>query len=242
MINNISGILLLDKPLGLTSFKLIFKIKKILNLKKIGHCGTLDPAATGLLISVLGKATKLQNKFMLKDKIYSSSFLLGTTTDTDDLYGNIISKKHVPNLTVKRMQIIINNIFKGEIFQIPPIYSALKYHGKKFYDLARKNISFKRKERKINIKEFKILSYDDIFKIVKVRIKCSSGTYIRSIARDFGNYIGCGATIKKLKREKIGNFNIEDALEVKNLDNVELIKNKIIDYDKIEKCLKLKNL
>jgi tRNA pseudouridine55 synthase len=223
--NNIDGLLLLDKPFGITSFEAVHRIKKILNVEKTGHCGTLDPAATGLLLVLVGKATKLQAEFMKKDKVYLSSFFLGMVTDSGDLDGNIISESSISNINIERIKKTVE-IFENEILQIPPMYSALKHNGKKLCELARQGIEVERKPRKVTIKKFEVLSYDE--GIVKVRIECSSGTYIRTLAQDLGNVLKCGATVKTLRREKIDIFDIRDALRFKDTDNVDKITEKLI--------------
>ncbi|MDR0398234.1 tRNA pseudouridine(55) synthase TruB [Candidatus Endomicrobiellum devescovinae] len=220
--NDISGMLLLDKPSGITSFKAVHKIKKVLKVKKTGHCGTLDPAATGLLIVLIGKATKFQDKFMKKDKVYTSSFLLGTVTNTGDLDGTIISQKDFSDINIKKIKEAAKN-FTGEIYQIPPMYSALKHKGKKLYELARQGIEVERKSKKIVISEFEIISYFN--GIVTVRVSCSSGTYIRTLAQDLGNFLGCGATVKALRREQIDAFDVKNALKYEDCDDA----NKIIE-------------
>ncbi|GMO52098.1 MAG: hypothetical protein Ta2C_02280 [Candidatus Endomicrobiellum trichonymphae] len=223
--NNIDGLLLLDKPFGITSFDAVYKIKKVLNVEKTGHCGTLDPASTGLLLVLMGKATKLQAKFMKKDKVYLSSFLLGMVTNSGDLDGKVISENSVLNINIEKIKKMVE-MFEGEIFQIPPMYSALKYNGKKLCELARQGIEVERKPRKVTIKKFEVLSYDG--DIVKVRIECSSGTYIRTLAQDLGNVLKCGATVKTLRREKIDIFDIKDALRFKDTDSADKIIKKLI--------------
>ncbi|MDR3307134.1 MAG: tRNA pseudouridine(55) synthase TruB [Endomicrobium sp.] len=219
--NDISGIALIDKPSGITSFKAVHKIKKVLNVKKTGHCGTLDPSATGLLLVLIGKATKLQAKFMKKDKVYTSSFILGTVTDTGDLDGNVISQKDSSDINIEKIKEAAK-CFIGEISQIPPMYSALKYKGKRLYELARQGVEIERQPRKIVINEFDIISYCN--GIVNVRVSCSSGTYIRTLAQDLGNVLGCGATVKTLRRERIDGFDVKDALKYEDCEDV----NKII--------------
>ncbi|MDR3195656.1 MAG: tRNA pseudouridine(55) synthase TruB [Endomicrobium sp.] len=219
--NDISGIALLDKPSGITSFKAVLKIKKALNVKKTGHCGALDPAATGLLLVLIGKATKLQAEFMKKDKLYTSSFILGTVTDTGDLDGNVISQKDISDINIEKIKEAAK-CFIGEISQIPPMYSALKHKGKKLYELARQGVEIERKPRKIVINEFDIISYCN--GVVNVRVSCSSGTYIRTLAQDLGNVLGCGATVKTLRRERIDGFDVKDALKYEDCEDV----NKII--------------
>jgi len=228
--DNISGLLLLDKPSNITSFKVVHKIKRVLNVKKVGHCGTLDPAATGLLLILVGKATKLQDKFMKEDKVYVGSFLLGVTTDSGDLDGKVISKNDFSNIDIK-MIMRVTELFKGEIFQVPPMYSALKRNGRKFYEFARCGIEIKREPRKVIIKEFDVLSYNE--DNIKVRIECSSGTYIRALAQDFGNVLKCGATVKTLRRERVGAFNVKDALDFEDADDTDKIIRKLIPFDEL---------
>ncbi|MDR3071501.1 MAG: tRNA pseudouridine(55) synthase TruB [Endomicrobium sp.] len=222
--NDISGLLLLDKPVGITSFKVVHGIRKILNVKKTGHCGTLDPAATGLLLVLVGKATQLQDKFIKKDKVYTSSFLMGTVTDSGDLEGNVIVKNSIANVDLEKIKKAAK-MLEGEILQVPPMYSALKYGGKRLYELARQGIVVERQPRKITIKKFEVFSYDEEG-IVNVGIVCSSGTYVRVLAQDLGNILKCGATVQTLRREKIGIFNVKDALKFEGLGDVaEIMKN-----------------
>ena len=222
---DISGMLLLDKPLSLTSFKTAHKIKKTLNAKKTGHCGTLDPQATGLLLVLVDKATKLQDKFMKKDKVYRASFELGITTDSGDLAGNAIKKRDASGITEKAVREALKK-FEGEISQIPPMYSALKHKGKKLYELARKGIEVERKPRKVVIKNIEFLSFSG--NILDLRIECSSGTYIRSLAHDLGAMLSCGAAVSALRREKIGDFDVKDALTAEYFEDAQKLKSKII--------------
>ncbi|MDR3112149.1 MAG: tRNA pseudouridine(55) synthase TruB [Elusimicrobiota bacterium] len=226
--NEISGAILIDKPFGITSFQTVSKIRKILNVKKCGHCGTLDPLATGLLIVLIGKSVKLQDSFMKKDKVYSCSFLLGTTTNSGDLDGKTTSQKSFSHITLKDVQKSALK-FTGEILQIPPMFSALKYKGKKLYELARKGIEVKRTPRKITVHYFSITSYND--GIAEAKIKCSSGTYIRSLAQDLGNDLGCGAVVKSLRREKIGNFDIKDSLLFNEIQNANKLMENVKDTE-----------
>jgi tRNA pseudouridine55 synthase len=223
--NDISGILLLDKPPGITSFKSVHKIKKVLNVKKAGHCGTLDPSATGLLLVLIGKATKQQDKFMKKNKVYISSFVLGIVTDTGDLDGKVILHENIFGINIKKIKEAAKN-FMGEISQTPPMYSALKYKGKKLYELARQGIEVERKPRKIVINSFDIISYCD--GVISVRVSCSSGTYIRTLAKDLGNILGCGAIVKSLRREQIDGFDVKDALRCEDWKDFNKIIKKIM--------------
>ncbi|MDR2616270.1 MAG: tRNA pseudouridine(55) synthase TruB [Endomicrobium sp.] len=225
--NDISGMLLVDKPSNITSFKVVKILRKFLNVKKAGHCGTLDPSASGLLLVLFGKATKLQSRFIKEDKVYSSSFLLGMTTDTYDLDGKIFSIKEVPNISIEKIKILAKN-FEGEICQVPPMCSALKINGQRLYELARKGIKINRDPRKIVVYKFDILSFNK--SVLNVKIHCSSGTYVRCLAKDLGDVLGCGATVKTLRREKIYKFDVKDALPFENTNNLDEVVRNIIPY------------
>ncbi|MCL2335311.1 MAG: tRNA pseudouridine(55) synthase TruB [Endomicrobia bacterium] len=227
----LSGMLLLDKPSGITSFKAASKIRKTLNVKKTGHCGTLDPLATGLLLILVGKATKLQDKFMKKDKVYRASFLLGVSTDSGDTEGNVVEKKDCSHVTAGDAEKALKG-FVGEISQIPPMYSALKYGGKKLYELARKGITVERQPRKVTIKSIEMVSFKD--GIAEAVIECSSGTYIRTLAEDFGKALGCGATVCALRREKINGFDVADALKAEDFENADKIKSSLISIEELK--------
>jgi tRNA pseudouridine55 synthase len=228
--NIISGMLLLDKPIGITSFKTIRIIQRTIKAKKCGHCGTLDPDASGLLLVLINQATKLQERFMKKDKVYISSFLLGTSTDSFDLSGNIKQKRDFDKISLDDIDKSLKG-FIGDIEQIPPMFSAIKINGERLYKLARKGMSVERKARKITIKSIDILSFypPDL----NLRIECSSGTYIRSLADDLGKALGCGAAVQSLRRETIGTFHIKNALYKDDFNNIEKIKNKIIPMENL---------
>ena len=212
--NDFYGLILVNKPVGITSFKLVYIIKKKLNVKKVGHCGTLDPLASGLMIVLVGKYTKLQEKFMKQDKVYLATIKLGIKTDSGDLDGKIISQSdysHIKKIDIKNAL----NSFIGKISQIPPMYSALKVNGKKLYELARKGITIERKPREITIYNIDFLDFKkDTFSI---RIKCSSGTYIRTLAEDIGKKINTDTVLINLVREEIGNYKISSAV---NIDDI----------------------
>lgn len=212
--NDFYGFILVNKPVGITSFKLVYIIKKKLNVKKVGHCGTLDPLASGLMIVLVGKYTKLQEKFMKQDKVYLATIKLGIKTDSGDLDGKIISQSdysHIKKIDIKNAL----NSFIGKISQIPPMYSALKVNGKKLYELARKGITIERKSREITIYNIDFLDFKkDTFSI---RIKCSSGTYIRTLAEDIGKKINTDTVLINLVREEIGNYKLSSAI---NIDDI----------------------
>lgn len=208
MNENISGYILANKPKGITSFGLVKQIKRQLNVKKAGHCGTLDPAASGLMIIVVGKYTKLQDKFMKQDKVYLAEVKLGIKTDSGDLDGNIISRSDYSHITKEKIEQVCKS-FVGEIDQIPPMYSALKVKGRKLYELARKGITVERKPRHITVYSINLIDFcDDIFTI---RVKCSSGTYIRTLAEDIGKKLNVDTVLNNLVREQIGEYKLSDA-------------------------------
>lgn len=212
--NDFSGLILVNKPVGITSFKLVHIIKKKLKVKKVGHCGTLDPLASGLMIVLVGKYTKLQDKFMKQDKVYYATIKLGMKTDSGDLDGNIISQSDYSHITKKSVEQTCND-FIGKIQQIPPMYSALKVNGQKLYELARKGITIERKPREIIIYNIDLVDYQkDQFSI---RVKCSSGTYIRTLAQDIGTKLNTDTVLTSLVREEIGIYKLTDAI---NIDNV----------------------
>lgn len=219
--NDFSGLLLVDKPVGITSFKLVHIIKKIFNVKKVGHCGTLDPLASGLMIVLVGKYTKFQDKFMKQDKVYYAEIKLGLKTDSGDLDGKIISQSDFSHVTKELIETSCKS-FLGKISQIPPMYSALKVNGQKLYDLARKGITIDRKPREITIYSIDLIDYkNDTFSI---RVKCSSGTYIRTLAEDIGTKLNTDTVLIKLVREQIGNYNLSDAA------NIDVIKENCAKY------------
>lgn len=206
--------LLVDKDLDWTSFDVVKKIKNIIKCKKVGHAGTLDPLATGLLIICTGKNTKKINDIQNQDKVYTGEFILGKSTPSHDLETEFNSQKDIKNITSDRIE-EVSKRFVGEQLQRPPKFSAVKVNGKRAYEYARDNEEVKIKEKNINIYEFKIIEFN--LPNISFKISCTKGTYIRSIARDFGEKLGCGAVLSKLRRTEIGNYNVEDAFKVNNL-------------------------
>ena len=201
--------MLIDKPLEWTSYDVIRKLRKIINIKKIGHAGTLDPLATGLLIVCTGKFTKKINEYMSQEKEYTGTITLGAVTPTYDRESEPESFKSLDGITE---EIITEKTkqFTGEILQTPPIHSAIKQNGKPVYLMARKGLDVVLEPRKITIKEFEITKID--LPIVTFKVVCSTGTYIRSLANDFGLALGCGGYLSELRRTRIGNFKVEDAV------------------------------
>ncbi len=207
--------LLIDKPIEWTSFDAVRKIRNLIKIKKVGHAGTLDPLATGLLIVCTGKYTKKINEYMAQEKEYTGTFTLGATTPTYDLESKPENFKPIDLLTATEIKKATNG-FIGEISQVPPIHSAIKKDGKRVYELARKGIEVKLDPRTITIKEFEVDT--SALPVISFRVVCSTGTYIRSLANDFGAALGCGAYLSSLCRTRIGNFCVEDAYSITNFE------------------------
>jgi len=203
-------VILVDKPLNWTSFDVVRKIRN-LTKAKIGHAGTLDPLATGLLICCTGKMTKKINEYQAKEKEYTGTITLGAVTPTYDLESEPTDHKPVPSLDLAALQAAANT-FLGEQMQLPPIHSAIKQNGKPIYHLARKGVEVKVEPRKIFIEAFEVTAVN--LPVVSFRVVCSTGTYIRSLANDFGAKIGCGGYLSKLCRTKIGEFTLEEAVNM----------------------------
>ncbi|RPE09586.1 tRNA pseudouridine(55) synthase TruB [Chitinophaga lutea] len=204
------AVLLINKPLTWTSFDVVRKIRNTTKAK-IGHAGTLDPLATGLLICCTGKMTKKINEYQAQEKEYTGTFTLGATTPTFDLESAPENEQPVPALSKEELQAIADR-FTGPQQQLPPIHSAIKQNGKPIYHLARKGVEVKVEPRSIVIHAFEITEVN--LPVVHFRVQCSTGTYIRSLANDFGVAVGCGAHLSSLCRTRIGAFRLEDAMEV----------------------------
>ena len=207
-------VLLIDKPLDWTSFDVVNKLRYKLKIKKIGHAGTLDPLATGLLIICTGKMTKRIEEFMGLEKEYTGKFVVGQTTPSHDLETEVSEKKDTSYLTEDLIKQTAQS-FIGKISQLPPLHSAIKIGGKRAYQFARKGKEIELQPREIEIKDFEIT--DIALPEVTFRIVCSKGTYIRSIARDFGNALGTGAYLAELCRTRIGNYLLKDALSIEDI-------------------------
>ncbi len=204
-------VLLLNKPMEWTSFDVIRKLRNVLKIKKIGHAGTLDPLATGLLIVCTGKFTKKINEYMLQEKEYTGSITLGATTPTYDLESEPENLQPLNHITSELIYAATKH-FTGEIQQVPPIHSAIKQKGKPVYLLARKGVDVILEPRAITIREFEITHID--MPKVFFKVVCTTGTYIRSLANDFGKTLGCGGHLSSLCRTRIGNFKLEDAMSI----------------------------
>lgn len=216
---NVNGIILLDKRLGVSSNKALQEVRRLFNANKAGHTGSLDPLATGLLPLCFGEATKVSAMMLDDNKRYQAVVKLGVMTDTGDAEGEIIEQKPVPELTQQLIKECLNG-FVGEIDQVPPMYSALKHNGKKLYELAREGKTVERKARRISIFELKLL--DLTADSLTLDVFCSKGTYIRSLAEDIGHKLGCGGTITALRRTQSGMFKIEDALTIEQCQAMSL--------------------
>jgi len=214
---NLNGILVIDKPQGLTSTETLEKVKKLLRVKKAGHGGTLDPIATGVLPIFLGKATKVAQIFLEGEKVYEGEFQLGISTLTYDITGEVISKKEVPDVSVEKLQKIADT-FVGEIEQIPPPFSAAKYRGRPLYKYARDGLLIPKEPKKIKIYEFKILERSE--DKVRFYLYCSKGTYVRSLINSLGEKLECGAVLTSLRRLKKSVFSIEQAITLEELKSI----------------------
>ena len=214
-------VFLIDKPLTWTSFDVVKKVRNALRIKKVGHAGTLDPLATGLLIVCAGKMTKQIESFMAQEKEYTGTFVLGATTESFDLEKPVIPVADPSQITLEAVQAATAS-FTGDILQIPPMHSAIKVDGKRVYESARKGIEVKMEARPVTVSEFEITSFTS--PVVEFRIVCSKGTYIRSLARDFGQELGVGAYLGSLRRTRIGNYSITAAEQLPEL--IEKIKNR----------------
>lgn len=223
-----SGILLVDKPINKTSFSLVGALRRLLKVKKIGHAGTLDPFATGVMVMLIGKQyTKLSDKFLASDKEYLATVHLGIETDSYDTDGKIIQQNDfIP--TQEEVAKALEH-FQGEILQTPPMFSAKKKNGKKLYELARQGVTIEREPVPVTLSTT-FISYN--YPLIEIRVSCSKGTYIRSIAHDLGKHLGCGAHLCQLQRTRSGTFHLTECLDGTMLDkpdcNVEYIKNRLI--------------
>lgn len=213
-----NGIINVNKPLGITSHDVVYKLRKILGIKKIGHTGTLDPDASGVLPMCIGKGTKLAELLTSSDKQYLAEMTLGAITDTQDKSGNILESFEV-NVTEDSIKKAVQS-FVGEIEQIPPMYSAIKIDGKKLYELAREGKTVERKSRKVLIKNIKIQNIDLDKNTLTMLVDCSKGTYIRTLCEDIGKSLGCGGYMSSLIRTKSGRFDLEDSYSLEDVEKM----------------------
>jgi len=239
-----NGLIIVDKPLHKTSFDIIRDLRKEYNTRKMGHIGTLDPMATGVLPILVGEATKLSDYLMEHDKEYIAKIYLGEKRDTGDTEGEIIEKLQVPRISKDKIDKVLKS-FLGESMQIPPLYSAVKVNGKKLYELARQGKTVERTARKIKIYEIEVIDVkidEGIIKEIDFRVVCSKGTYIRVLCEDIAKELGTCGYMKSLRRTRVGNFKIEDSgrfIEMKDIlivKNIDICKLKI-NHDELLKKL-----
>lgn len=208
------GALLVDKPAGPTSHDIVDRLRRRFGIKKVGHAGTLDPNATGLLIMLLGRGTKLSDKLMSADKVYEGTMKFGEATNSYDADGEIVATLPVPPLTVEALN-EATAPFVGDLMQAPPMVSAAKVGGVPLYKLARKGVEVERKPRLVHIYTFRFTDYQE--PIGKFRVACTKGTYVRSLAHDLGQKLGCGAHLATLRRTVSGKFSVNDAVSLPEL-------------------------
>ncbi|MDR2776713.1 MAG: tRNA pseudouridine(55) synthase TruB [Puniceicoccales bacterium] len=229
--SNLDGVLLVDKPRGITSHDVIARLRRLLGVKKIGHVGTLDPMATGLLIVLIGRTTKISQYLVDLSKGYKGTMKLGISTDSHDMEGKILESHDVKGVSLKGLKNLADE-FLGDQYQMPPMFSAKKVNGQKLYKLARKGKTVDREPQFIRISAFKIdnLRNDE----VDFFVQCSKGTYVRTLVNDFGERLKCGAHLSQLCRTTIGDFSINDALTMEEISQTpifELSKRLIPAYD-----------
>ncbi len=210
----IHGIVNLNKPSGWTSHDAVAKARGLFGQQRIGHAGTLDPNATGVLILCLGKATKLSRYFMRLEKEYHGFFSFGKTTDSQDADGKVLEERDASHVTAERIEELLPR-FTGEIMQTPPMVSAVKVNGKRLYALAREGKSVDREARKIEVRGFDLVKYEA--PVAEVRVVCSKGTYVRTLAADLGEELACGAFLQNLTRTRIGPYRVQDAFTMEDL-------------------------
>ncbi len=232
-----TGVLLIDKPVGPTSFRIVQQVRRGIGIRKVGHAGTLDPFASGLLVVCVGRpATRIISSLMEGEKEYEAILQLGIETDTQDLTGKVIAEKQFEALEPDSVNACLEQ-FTGELMQTPPQYSALKHKGKPLYYYARKGIKVEKEPRKIQIREIELLSLDN--ESMQIRVVCSKGTYIRTLAADIGRFLGCGAHLTGLRRLRSGRFTTEEALKGSDLVGerqqvLKLLLNNLLPVDTVK--------
>jgi len=210
-----AGVLLVDKPQGITSHDVVDSVRRLYRTRRVGHAGTLDPMATGLLIVLVGKATKASDQLMAQDKEYLGEATLGVVTDTQDAEGETRETNPVPEITEAQVRAALASMV-GDQFQVPPMHSAKKIGGQKLYDLARKGVEVVREPRAIRIAEFELLSWAS--PKIHFRVRCTKGTYVRTLAEDLGRLLGCGAHLSALRRTASGALCVEQAVTLDALE------------------------
>lgn len=217
-LDKMNGILVIDKPSGMTSHDIVDFVRRRFGIRRVGHCGTLDPLATGVLVILLEKMTKLSSKFSSDDKEYIATMKLGIATDTQDAEGKIIKTASPDGITPEEIKEVILS-FKGKQEQLPPMVSAKRHCGRRLYQLARRGITIKREPQRIDIEDIEILKISK--PEVDFRIVSSKGTYIRTLCHDIGQRLGCGAHLTALRRIRSGRFHIKDAISLEELGKLD---------------------
>lgn len=227
-----NGIIIINKPKNCTSHDIVYKIKKIVN-EKVGHTGTLDPNATGVLPLLIGKGTEISKYLIEHDKTYEAVIQLGEKRDTADVEGQVIQKKEVQASTLENEKVKeVLKSFIGKKLQTPPIYSAIKVKGKKLYEYARKGENVEIEPRKINIYNIELIKIDQINKTIEFRVHCSKGTYIRTLCEDISEKLGNIGYMKQLKRTQVGEFKIEDSVQIEEIKSKEEAEKYLITLEK----------
>lgn len=229
------GVLLVDKPAGPTSHDIVAQIRKQFAIKKVGHGGTLDPRATGLLIILLGKGTKLSDKFMGSDKTYLGSIRLGVATDSQDADGEVVSEGDYSNVTREMLESSMSDL-TGDIYQTPPMVSAVKINGVPLYKQARKGLVVERKPRLIHVYEFRLLDWQ--IPSASFLVRCTKGTYVRTLCSDIGDALGCGAHLASLCRTQSGDLKIENAISMADITRMDrdTLATNVIPIHKFSLC------
>jgi len=210
----LTGIVVVNKPKGITSHDVVSRVRKIFGMKRVGHAGTLDPMATGVLVMLLGKATKLFTKFEAFDKAYKATLILGMKTTTADTEGEVTQTLPYEQISRQQVESVLTQ-FVGQIEQVPPMVSAVKFKGKRLYELARKGIVVERQPRQIRISHLELLDFSS--PRVSLFLECSKGTYVRQLAEDVGARLGTVACIAEIERTKVGPFTIEESVQLEDL-------------------------
>ncbi|HZQ46611.1 MAG TPA: tRNA pseudouridine(55) synthase TruB [Verrucomicrobiae bacterium] len=230
--DSLDGAILIDKPAGPTSHDVVDAIRSQFRLKKVGHCGTLDPNATGLLIIVLGRGTKLSEKLMSSDKVYEGTIKFGETTGSYDAAGELVSSLPVPPTSIEELNELAGS-FVGDQMQMPPMVSAVKKNGVPLYKLARKGIEVERQARLVHVYSYRFSDYHE--PVGHFRVACTKGTYVRSLAHELGQKLGCGAHLATLRRVSSGKFNVADATEFEEVLSLPLseLEKRVIPFLKL---------
>jgi tRNA pseudouridine55 synthase len=233
-LTSLDGVLLIDKAPGMTSHDVVAMVRRKLNTKKVGHCGTLDPLATGLLIVVIGRGTKIQDLLMSEDKEYIGTMVLGVTTDSQDADGEVVETRIVPEFTREQIDYAFAK-YHGDFYQMPPMVSAIKKDGVPLYKLARQGKTVEREPRFVHVFAHEIRRVE--MPEVEFRVVCSKGFYVRTYAYDIGEELGCGAHLKALRRTKSGKFTLDRAITVEDLQNkpVPEITSKILSLPEVSR-------